>query len=99
MTEEIGAPSRTPEGIPVARTRSSTVRSLKARAAAHTSWANTEDPTARTAPARAAFLDQFEKQFEHLPDAERIRRAAHARKAHFAMLAAKSAEARRRRAS
>jgi hypothetical protein len=78
---------------------SSAVRSLKARSAVHTSWANTEDPSARTAPGRAKFLDRFEKQFEHLPEAERVRRAAHARKAHFAMLAAKSAEARRKKAS
>ena len=75
---------------------SSAVRSLKARAAAHTSWANTEDPSARTAPGRKAFLDRFEREFAHLPEAERVRRAAHARKAYFSKLAAKSAQARKR---
>jgi len=85
----------------VARVRqpSPTVRSLKAKAAAHTSWAKTDDPSARTAPARAKFLDRFEQQFADLPAPERIRRAAHARKAYFANLAAKSAEARRRKAA
>jgi hypothetical protein len=71
--------------------------SLKARSAAYTSWANTEDPSARTAPGRAKFLDRFEEQFADLPEPERKRRAEHARKAYFTMLAAKSAEVRRAR--
>lgn len=75
-------------------------RTLKARAAAHTSWANTENRTARTAPARRAFLDRFERQVD--PDgllgaAERAARAEHARKAYFAALAAKSAQKRRQK--
>jgi hypothetical protein len=74
-------------------------RSLRARTAAHISWANTPDPTARTAPARQAALDRFEMQVD--PDgtmnpAERTRRAASAKKAYFLGLAAKSAAARRR---
>lgn len=72
--------------------------SLTARAAAHSSWANTPDRARRTLPARAAFLKRFEDRVDPggtLPPAERERRAESARKAHFLALAAKSAEARR----
>jgi len=34
-------------------------RSMRAKIAAHTSWANTENPSARTAPARKAALDKL----------------------------------------
>jgi hypothetical protein len=74
-------------------------RRLQAHAAAHESWARTSDPAARTANARAAFLDRFERQVDPdgvLDAAERSRRAGHARKAYFARLALKSAQARRR---
>jgi hypothetical protein len=74
-------------------------RSLIARLAAHESWANTADPSARTAPARRAMLDRFERQVDPdgvLPPAERARRAGHARKACFARLALRSAQARRK---
>jgi hypothetical protein len=77
-------------------------RRLRSRSAAHTSWARTSDPQARTAPARAAFLDRFEREVDPdgvLEPAERTRRAEHARKAYFSQLALKSARARRRRAS
>lgn len=77
-------------------------RTLQCRAAAHTSWALTRDPTARTANGRQAFLDRFERQVDPegtLSPADRQRRAEHARKAYFAELAAKSAAARRRRAA
>jgi hypothetical protein len=76
-------------------------RSLRGRLAAETSWANTADPSTRTAPARAAFLDRFERQVDPdgiLTPVDRARRAEHARKAHFARMALKSAQARRRRA-
>lgn len=76
--------------------------SLSARAAAHQSWANTDNRSARTAPARAAFLDRFEREVDperRLSPAERIRRAESARRAYFLKLAAKSAKARNRRAS
>jgi hypothetical protein len=75
-------------------------RTLRARLAAHASWANTADPIARTEPARRAALARFEQQVDpdgHLTPEERARRAAHARKAYFASLALKSAQARRRR--
>ena len=68
------------------------------RLGAHKSWANTADPSARTAPARRAFEQRFEDEVDPdrtLPDAERARRAEHARKAYFAALALKSARARR----
>lgn len=66
--------------------RSAKERSLIARINAHKSWAQTEDPSARTAPARRAANDRFEKQVDPdgvLPPAERARRAEHARKAYF----------------
>ncbi len=74
-------------------------RALRARIAAHESWARTEDRTARTANARAAALDRFEKQVDPegtLPPAERALRAEHKRKAYFTRLALKSAQARRK---
>jgi hypothetical protein len=79
-----------------------TERALQARLAVHTSWANTADPAARTAPARAAALARFERQVDPdgiLPDAERARRAAHARQAHFAKLSRLAAIARREKAA
>jgi hypothetical protein len=78
----------------------STERTLRASIAANESWARCDDRTARTAPARRAMLDKFEKQVD--PDgtllpAERQKRAENARKAHYKRLALKSAQARRRR--
>lgn len=66
-------------------------RQLAARIAAHESWANTADRSARTAPARAALDQKFLEQAEGDPV-----RAAHLRKAHFARLALKSAQSRRK---
>lgn len=74
-------------------------RSLRARMAAHTKWADTHDPSAETEPARAAFLDRFERHVDpngELDPAERARRAEHAKKAHFTRMALRSAAARRR---
>jgi hypothetical protein len=73
-------------------------RSLRARAAAHQLHAK-HDSREITANARAAFLDRFEKEVDPegvLPEAERRRRAEHAKKAYFAGLALKSARARRK---
>lgn len=78
-----------------------TERSLAARARAHKSWANTADPSARTAPARAGLDAKFERQVDPegvLPAPERARRATSARKAWFAELALKSARSRRKAA-
>jgi hypothetical protein len=76
-----------------------TERSLKAKLAVHSSWARTGDFAGRTAPARAAFNDRFEREVDPdgvlAPD-ERARRAEHAKQAYFTRLALKSAQARRR---
>lgn len=62
------------------------------RIGAHESWARTEDRSARTAPARAAAMERFEKQVDPdgvLPPRERAIRAEHARKAYMQRLALK----------
>ena len=66
-------------------------RVLLGRQAAHESWANTEDRSARTAPARAALDAKFLDQAGGDPV-----RAEHLRKAHFARLSLRSAQSRRR---
>ena len=77
--------------------RPDTIRSLHARLAAYSRWAN-EDPREGTKPARRAFLDRFERQVDPegtLPRAERARRAEAALKAHMTKLALRSALSRR----
>jgi hypothetical protein len=66
-------------------------RILRSRIAAHTSWANTTNRSARTAPARAALDARFLAEADGDPI-----RAEHLRKAHFARLALKSAQSRRK---
>lgn len=66
-------------------------RSLIARIAAHESWANTTNRSARTAPARAALDRKFLEEAGGDPV-----RAAHLRSAYFARLALKSAQSRRK---
>jgi len=66
-------------------------RRLRAQMGAHSSWANTTDRTARTAPARAA----LEQKFLNAADGDPVR-AAHLRKVYFQRLALKSAQARRK---
>ena len=73
-------------------------RTIIAKVAAHTRWANTVDRTAATAKARQAFTDRFERDVDPdgvLDPLERAKRAANARRAHFQRLALKSAQARR----
>lgn len=73
-------------------------RVLRSRLASHSSWARTTDRSARTAPARRAALERFERQVDpegKLPDDLRIQMAESARKAYFTSLALKSAKARR----
>jgi hypothetical protein len=73
--------------------------SLLGRIGAHRLHA-THDSREITAKARASFLDRFEREVDSnglLPPDERQRRAGHARKAYFARLALKSADARRSR--
>ena len=69
-----------------------TERRLVAQIAAHQSWANTPDRTARTAAGRAALDAKFMADADGDPV-----RADHLRKAHFARLALKSAQTRRSR--
>jgi len=69
-------------------------RRLRSQIAAHSSWANTENRSARTAPARAALDAKFLEQ----AGGDSVR-AAHLRKAHFARLALKSAKSRRKAAA
>ncbi len=68
-------------------------RSLRGRIAAHESWGNTPDRSARTAPARAALDAKFLDQAGGDPV-----RAEHLRRAYFQRLALKSAQSRRRAA-
>jgi hypothetical protein len=67
-------------------------RALWGRKGGHTSWGNTTDRTARTAPARAALEQRFIDQAGG--DAQR---AANIRAAYYADLALRSAQARRRK--
>jgi hypothetical protein len=71
--------------------KSEAERALIARMAAHSSWANTQNRSARTAPARAALDAKFLKAADGDPI-----RAEHLRKAHFARLALKSIASRRK---
>jgi len=64
------------------------------RIVAHTSWANTENRTARTAPARAALDAKFLEE----AGGDEVR-AGHLRKAHFQRMALRSAQARRKKGS
>lgn len=74
-------PTRRPPGLTTSE------KTLRAKAAAHKSWANTSDPSARTAPGRKAFDERFLNEVDPdrtLPAAERERRAASAKRAYFA---------------
>lgn len=73
-----------------------------ARLAAHVKWAGCTDRTAATAAARQAFHDRWEKQVDpegKLDPAERSVRAAHAKSAHYARMALRSAQTRRAKAA
>ena len=73
------------------------LRSSYARLAAHAQWAQTDDWSARTATARKAFMDRFDRQVDPagtLAPADRARRAESAKRAYFLGLALKSARAR-----
>lgn len=75
--------------------------SLRGRKGAHTLH-SLYDSKELTQRARDKFLSRFEDAVDPdrvLPDAERQRRADHARRAYFTDLALKSAKARRRRAA
>jgi hypothetical protein len=64
---------------------------------AHVQWSQETDRTARTAGARAAFLERFERQVDpegKLPADVRAKMAENAKKAYFLRLALKSSRAR-----
>ncbi|WP_373121130.1 hypothetical protein [Mycobacterium marinum] len=67
-------------------------KSLRGKIAVQTSWARTTNRSARTINARKAFDEKFLTESGGDPV-----RAEHLRKAHFARMALKSAQARRRR--
>ncbi len=72
--------------------------SFRARIGAHALHAQ-HDSRELTARAREAFLQRFEREVDPdgvLPEAERKRRAEHARKAYFTRLSLASAKARRK---
>lgn len=64
-------------------------KNINARIATKISWAHTADRSARTRPAREAFLKRFENQVDPegtLPTAERRLRADHAMRAYMLQL-------------
>jgi hypothetical protein len=64
-------------------------KNINARIAAEISWAHTADRSARTRPAREAFLKRFEKEVDPdgtLPPRERQQRAEHAKRAYMLQL-------------
>jgi hypothetical protein len=74
-------------------------RAMRASIAAHTRWAKEPDPPARTATARRAFLERFEREADPdgvLDPGERTRRAEHLRRAYFTRLALASSRARKK---
>jgi hypothetical protein len=73
-------------------------KNINARIAAEISWARTSDRSARTRPAREAFLKRFEREVDpdgELPSEERRRRAEHALRAHMLRLRKRGINARR----
>ncbi|HYU46916.1 MAG TPA: hypothetical protein VEK84_12165 [Terriglobales bacterium] len=73
------------------------VKDINKQIAAEVSWSRTTDRSARTKPARKAFLDRFERAVDPdgtLPPKERCRRAQHALRAHMLRLAKRSVRAR-----
>jgi hypothetical protein len=76
-----------------------TDKDINCQIAAEISWSRTHDRSARTAPARKAFLDRFEREVDpegKLPPEERHQRARHAMRAHMLRLAKRSAAARQK---
>lgn len=73
-------------------------KNINARIAAEISWARTSDRSARTRPARQAFLKKFEKEVDPngtLPPEERHRRANHALRAHMLRIRKRGLQTRR----
>lgn len=75
------------------------LRRLASQKAAHTSWSRTSDRSARTLAARRAADARFEREVDpnnELTPEERAKRAESARKAWYAGIALRSAQARRK---
>jgi hypothetical protein len=75
-------------------------KDINKRIAAEISWARTYDRSARTRPAREAFLKRFETEVDPdgtLPPQERHERAEHAKRAYMLQLAKRAVAARRAR--
>ena len=73
-------------------------KNINARIAAEISWARTSDRSARTRPAREAFLKRFDREVDpdgKLPPEERRRRAEHALRAHMLRLRKRTLTVRR----
>jgi hypothetical protein len=73
-------------------------KNINARIAAEISWARTSDRSARTRPAREAFLKRFEREVDpdgKLPPEERRRRAEHAKRAYMLRLRKRATPARK----
>ena len=73
-------------------------KNINARIAAEISWALTSDRSARTRPAREAFLKRFDREVDpdgKLPPEERRRRAEHALRAHMLRLRKRTLTVRR----
>jgi hypothetical protein len=79
----------------------SQVRATAGRIGGLTRWAKELDPTAATAPARAAFLRRFDAQVpaEITDPDERTRRAEKLMRAHMIRLSDRAARARREKAA
>jgi hypothetical protein len=77
--------------VPEARRKPDPLKQLAGKIGGHKSWANTANPSARTAPGRAAFEQKFLDQAGGDPV-----RARHLRDAFYADLTLKSVQARRR---
>jgi hypothetical protein len=75
-------------------------KDINRQIAAEISWSRTVDRSARTWPARQAFLKRFEREVDPdgtLPPDERHRRAEHAKRAYMLRLAKRAVIARRAR--
>jgi hypothetical protein len=71
-------------------------KDINKRIAAEISWARTYNRSARTRPAREAFLKRFEREVDpdgELSPDERRRRAEHAKRAYMLRLAKKAVAA------
>jgi hypothetical protein len=75
-------------------------KDINRRIAAEVSWSRTADRSARTRPARQAFLNRFEREVDpngELPPDERRRRADHAKRAYMLRLAKRAVAVRKTR--